>query len=84
MKCVSEGVGGMGVKWDIVIGRGSDRSSLRTGRQKWMYWTYVAHPSVTEKWTSIARGHGTTFGRGNGDETTLEVGVFGYETLRSL
>jgi hypothetical protein len=35
--------GGMGVKWDIVIGRGSDRSSLRTGRQKWMYWTYGAH-----------------------------------------
>jgi hypothetical protein len=33
----------MGVKWDTVIGRGSDRSSLRTGRQKWMYWTYGAH-----------------------------------------
>jgi hypothetical protein len=31
--------------------------------------------TVTEKWTSIARGHGTTFGWVNGDETTLEVGV---------
>ena len=31
--------------------------------------------AVTEKWTIFARGHGTTFGWVNGDETTLEVGV---------
>ena len=40
-----------------------------------MYWTYWAHLYSERKWMSIARGHGTTFGRVNGDETTLELVV---------
>ena len=66
----------MGVKWDAVIGRGSDRSSLRTGRQKWMYWTYGAHLYSDRKMDEYGTWAWDDISVCGGNKPTLEAGVF--------
>ena len=74
----------MGVKWDIVIGRGSDRSSLRTGRQKWMYWTYGAHLYSDRKMDELCPWAWDDIWMGKWGQDNIGGGCTGHETLRSL